>query len=60
IILFEQSNKEYKFYTTFELNQVIYDKINKALSAKNGSGETVKSLAINLNTKREKIKSYKM
>ncbi|CAG8857416.1 27278_t:CDS:1, partial [Gigaspora margarita] len=21
IILFEQSNKEYKFYTTFELNQ---------------------------------------
>ncbi|CAG8855550.1 31248_t:CDS:1, partial [Gigaspora margarita] len=50
----------YKFYTTFELNQVIYDKINKTLSAKNRSGETVKFLAINLNTKREKIESYRM
>ncbi|CAG8807559.1 46517_t:CDS:2, partial [Gigaspora margarita] len=50
----------YKFYTTFELNQVKYDKINKALSAKNGSGETVKSSTIDLNTKREKVESYKM
>ncbi|CAG8556873.1 25740_t:CDS:1 [Gigaspora margarita] len=58
IILLEQSNKKYNLYTTFELNKVIYNKLFKVLSAKNGSGETMKSSATNLNANREKVTKY--
>ncbi|CAG8684107.1 12961_t:CDS:1, partial [Dentiscutata heterogama] len=57
-ILLERSDKKYNLYTTFELNQVIYHKTFNVLSAKNGSGETMKSSATDLNTKREKVKTY--
>ncbi|CAG8805057.1 10112_t:CDS:2, partial [Dentiscutata erythropus] len=57
-ILLEQSDKKYNLYTTFELNQVIYHKTFNVLSAKNGSGETMKSSATDLNTKREKVETY--
>ncbi|CAG8837851.1 33103_t:CDS:2, partial [Gigaspora margarita] len=50
IILLEQSNKKYNLYTIFELNKV--------LLAKNGSRETMKSLATNLNANREKVTKY--
>ncbi|CAG8843348.1 35207_t:CDS:1, partial [Gigaspora margarita] len=53
-ITLQHFNKTTNYYTTFELNQVTYNKSNKILRAKNGKEKIIKSTKSKLNEKTEK------
>lgn len=44
IITLQYSNKKTNYKTTFELNQVTYDKSSNIIKAENGKGETIETI----------------
>ncbi|CAG8687766.1 32455_t:CDS:1 [Racocetra persica] len=53
-------SKTMNYYTTFELNQVTYNKLDMILIAKYGSGETIKSSASKKNEKATEVTKYEI
>ncbi|CAG8527563.1 31770_t:CDS:1, partial [Gigaspora margarita] len=57
-ISLRHSNEETDYSTMFELNQVIYDKSNKILTAKCGWVEIIKSSSSKRNAKTKKVTKF--